>query len=144
METVVPKIRFSQSIRIVWKRDVDDCVITICQSCVGVFMGNTLLNHSNRIVVSVSRLTDSNSFPLDYLAWQPRGNIVYINVFNCNIVVLHPLMISNRGFSGKNRWVSRNIYIVWDSSTSHLIVVVRRRSCKKLVYPCVIWQKHSW
>ena len=100
----------------------------------------TLAHH---ISLGVSRLTNSNCFLLGCLIRQSQRIVVHIDVYVYGIIVLHPFMICNGRLCWRHWRVPRCLFFSWEGSISHLIVIVRSKSCKN-VHPCVVWVKHSW
>ena len=157
VKITIPEFRFCGHLRIVWKLNVNNInildVYSWTMSRVGVlfFIKNMLrgwfgcievTTFKPHIVLLFGHLADSKCFLLFFLIGQSRRNVIYFLVNGHGIVAFHPLVVCNGRFCREHWWIPRYVSFSWERSISHLIIVVRRRSCKK-VHPCVAWKRHS-
>ena len=140
-----------------WKLDIDDivilvaCSLTMCRVWRGMFSKNTLWSNFWRLEVTTliphvwllfSCLADLKCQLLKCLIGQSRIDVVYV-IYIHSIVAFYFLMVHNRWFCRRHWKVPRKIFFSWEGFTSHLVIIVRNISCKK-VHPSVTHMRHSW
>ena len=145
-------------IGIVQQQNVDECtslilhsrsirrgwVGVICKIMLWACVGGEVYLCRPHVCLVLSHLTETKSFLLSCLIRQLKGEILVREVVDIHtIVLLHPLMISNRRLCGGHWIVPRNARIVREQSTSHLVIIVRGFSFQN-VHPCVVILVHSW
>ena len=156
VEVTTLEIWFGWGLRVVRKLDVDDVVIfslgdyttsreitlfhrNMFRVWIWCLKVSTFWSH---ISLLFSHLADINCFLLLCVIRQSKSWF-YWSFINVHTIVYHPFIVCNWRHCGGYQWVSKYTSVSKEVSISHLIVVVRHWSWKR-VHLCVVWRKHGW